>query len=100
MADQGNVSPDTPFADVRIREALQLALDYDVIYERALGGAGPRPTSAIIPEASPYYSGAEGPPYDPERAAALVQETIDEGIWDGSFTYTSRPDQENVAGRR
>lgn len=94
FADQGVVSADSPFKDVRIREALQLALDYDVIYERMSGGAGPEPTSAIIPEESPYFAGAEGPPTDPDRARELVQETIDEGVWDGSFTYLHRGDQE------
>ena len=41
-----------------------------------------------MPEDSPLWSGVEGPPTDPERAAALVEETIAEGVWDGSFTFT------------
>lgn len=92
FADQGVVSEDSPFKDVRILEALQLALDYDVIYQRLADGEGPEATSAIIPEESPYYVGAEGPPSDPERARQLVQETIEEGVWDGSFTYLHRGD--------
>jgi len=52
-----------------------------------MGGKGPFPTSAIIPEGSVYYTGAEGPAYDPDRARELVQETIAEGVWDGSFSF-------------
>jgi len=91
FTDQGKVSADSPFKDVRIREAMQLAIDYDVLYERVQGGIGPKPTSAVIPEGSPYYTGAEGPPYDPDRASELIAETIADGTWDGSFTFLIQP---------
>ena len=61
--------------------------------------SGPVPTSAIIPEESPYYTGAEGPATDPDRARDLVEETIAEGVWDGSFTFLLQPTeaQQNAA---
>lgn len=101
VADQGITgSGETAFNDVRVREAMQLALDYDVVHERLLEGTDPAPTSAIVPEDSPLFHGMEGPASgDPERAAELVRETVDEGVWDGSFTFLhdSTPESTDTA---
>lgn len=72
----------SPTHDIRVREAIQLALDYDVLNERVFGGAA-EATSAIMPADSPIYGG-EGPAHDPERAAALVAEAKADG-WDGTL---------------
>lgn len=88
LGDQGITGADeTAFQDVRVREAMQLAIDYDTLNERLYDGLEPRTTSALVPEESDLYSGVAGPPSDPERAEELVKETITEGVWDGSFTY-------------
>src|SRR5690606_9782159 len=79
---------DSPFDDVRVREALQLAIDYDLIYERLQGGIGPWATSALLPETSPLYPGVDGPASgDSERARELVQEVVADGMWDGSLDF-------------
>lgn len=88
LADQGITgNGETAFNDIRVREAMQLAIDYDVLNARLYDELEPRTDSALLPESSVLYSGAEGPEYDPERAAQLVQETITDGVWDGSFTF-------------
>ncbi len=88
LGDQGITgSGETAFNDVRVREAMQLAIDYDAVNERLFDNLTPRSTSAIVPEESPIFHGMEGPPYDPERAAELVAETIADGTWDGSFVF-------------
>jgi peptide/nickel transport system substrate-binding protein len=85
MTDQGITGrTDTPFTDVRVREAMQLAVDYDAINERVYGGVGIT-TSALVPEDSPLWHGVEGPPYDPDRAAELVEELEADGTWDGTI---------------
>ena len=81
--DQGITgNPDTPYKDVRVREAMQLAVDYDLINQRLYDGVGVT-TSAMVPRESVLYHGLEGPPFDPGRAAALVQELKNDGSWDG-----------------
>jgi peptide/nickel transport system substrate-binding protein len=73
---------ESPTHDLRVRQAIQYALDYDLLNDRVYGGAA-EATSAIMPESSPVYGGP-GPEYDPERAAELVEEVKAEG-WDGSI---------------
>jgi peptide/nickel transport system substrate-binding protein len=83
LADQGITGrTDSPFTDVRVREAMQLAVDYDAINERLFDGVGIA-DSALVPPDSPVYHDMEGPPYDPDRAEELVQELTSEGTWDG-----------------
>ncbi len=86
--DQGLTgNGETQFNDVRLREALQLAVDYDVLNSRLYDDLSPRTTSAILPEESPLWYGVDGPPYDLERAKSLVAEVKAEGKWDAEFTY-------------
>ncbi|MGH9184469.1 MAG: ABC transporter substrate-binding protein [Acidimicrobiales bacterium] len=85
IADQGVTGrADSPFKDVRVREAMQLAGDYDVINERLFNGIGIA-SSAIIPDGAPMDPGVERPPYDPDRAADLVEELKTEGAWGGTI---------------
>jgi peptide/nickel transport system substrate-binding protein len=70
--------------DERIRRAIDLAIDYEQVTERAEDGAG-IPTNAVIGEGSLYYEGVEGNPHDPEEAEALVEEVKEETGWDGSL---------------
>jgi len=96
LADQGITGRGpTPFQDVRVREAMQLAIDYEVLNQRLYEGKS-ETTSAIVAESSPIYHGMEGPPFDQARARQLVQETIAEGVWDGSFTFLQGPTPEDV----
>ena len=81
--DQGITgNPDTPYKDVRVREAMQLAVDYDLINQRLYDGVGVT-TSAMVPLSRSCTDGLDGPPFDPGRAAALVQELKNGGSWDG-----------------
>ncbi|TKJ24836.1 ABC transporter substrate-binding protein [Blastococcus sp. CCUG 61487] len=92
-----------PFDDVRVRQAMALALDQEALIE-VLGGTGltPASTQFFSPE-DPYYSekAAEAwPDHDPERAQELYDEyKNDPARSDGkpvgsdiSFTYTCPPD--------
>ena len=85
LADQGITGrTDSPFKDRRVREAMQLAVDYDAINERLFGGVGIT-DSAIVPADSPVNPGVDGPPYDPDRATELVDELKADGTWDGTI---------------
>jgi peptide/nickel transport system substrate-binding protein len=64
----------SPFADVRVRRAASLAVNRKAICEKVLHGAS-EPWGDIL---APYEPGADPaiawPPYDPEKAKALLKE--------------------------
>jgi peptide/nickel transport system substrate-binding protein len=63
-----------PTYDVRVRQALNYAVDADAIIENLLGGYGTRVASPIGPGYLGYNPDVEPYPYDPERAKALLAE--------------------------
>lgn len=65
----------TPFNDLRLRQALNHAIDRATISERLFGGLA-EPAQGIFPERAPYVasSGSDLYNYDPERARALLAE--------------------------
>jgi peptide/nickel transport system substrate-binding protein len=73
-----------PTSDVRLRQAVQYALDPAAIDKRVNDGKG-LPTTGIVHEDSPLYSGVPTPPYDPAKARALVDEVKASTAWDGSI---------------
>lgn len=69
--------------DLRIRQAVAAAINLDTLNDRAFEGAARMSSDLIHPE-SAWYNGIEGPQYDPELAADLVEEVKAEG-WDGTI---------------
>ncbi|MEZ5247178.1 MAG: ABC transporter substrate-binding protein [Acidimicrobiales bacterium] len=84
VANNGARGSDTPTSDVRLRRALQLAID-PVLFDDRVNDGESLPTSAVVHPDSILSTGAEGLPYDPDAAAALVEEVKAEGEWDGSI---------------
>jgi len=77
-----------PTADIRVRQAVALAIDPQVISDRAFQGALATTKSYFGPE-SPWLSDAvEEQGYDPEQAAQLVEEAKADG-WDGTLSFVS-----------
>lgn len=63
-----------PFDDVRVRQALNYAVDVDAIVAALLGGEGRR-LAGLFPEGSLGFDPALAPfPFDPERARTLLTE--------------------------
>ncbi len=75
-----------PTTDLRLREAIALAVDVDVLNQRSNEGLGKANTALMHPD-SVYYDAALFPEVqqDLDRARALVQEVKDETGWDGSI---------------
>ena len=73
-----NVKP--PFSDVRVRMALNHAVDVETIIARVLFGAGRRARGTIPPGLRRGREPDERYPYDPEKARALLAEA---GYTDG-----------------
>lgn len=66
--------PDMPLQDVRVREALNLAVNREILTEVLMEGATV-PANQPVPRAAYGYNPDLPPiPYDPERARALLKE--------------------------
>lgn len=74
-----------PFDDLRVRQALMMAIDRKLLIDAAKSGFG-TPIGSHFSPASPYYEDLTGLyPFDPEKAKALLAEA---GYPDGfSFTF-------------
>ncbi|MGJ3507111.1 ABC transporter substrate-binding protein [Enemella sp. A6] len=65
-------------ADVRIRQAMSMALDPQLIADREFEGEG-MPTLAMFPKESEWALDTEPLPHDPEQAKKLVEEAKADG---------------------
>lgn len=88
-----------PLDDVRVRQALNLAVDKTLLTERLLKG-GQHPATHIVPPGMPGYPVVEGEGYDPERARRLLAEA---GFPDGKgfprleFLFNTSEDHRLIA---
>lgn len=80
-----NAGEGRPGADPRVRQAMQLALDVELVARRAFDGAGVA-SSAIFPEFSRWHTDVEPLGYDPDRARELLEEAKADGF-DGKVSY-------------
>jgi peptide/nickel transport system substrate-binding protein len=69
--DQGD--PTSPWHDLRVRQALNYAIDRRALSEQQTLGASP-PTGNIVPRAFEFALPIEAYPYDPEQAKQLLKE--------------------------
>lgn len=70
----GKPLPTNPLKDVRVRQALSLALDRQVLVDRVMDGAA-IPSMQYMPEGAYGYAGdLAAPPADPARAKELLAE--------------------------
>ena len=65
--------PKSPWHDVRVRQALNYAIDRQAINEQQTLGAS-TPTANIVPRAFEFYLPLEAYSYNPEKARQLLQE--------------------------
>ncbi|MFS8665613.1 MAG: ABC transporter substrate-binding protein [Limnochordales bacterium] len=72
-----------PFDDARVRQALNYAIDVDLIIEQLLDGLGEPLTTILSPLSFGHNDQLAPYPYDPEKARALLAEA---GYPDG-FTF-------------
>lgn len=86
LINNGVRGSETPTSDVRLREAIYLAMDADILNERANEGTGLN-TKSLLDSRSQFYDPDLFPefPTDPDRARELVEEVKAEGNWDGTI---------------
>lgn len=85
-----------PFDDLRVRQALNYAVDKDALIRDVLGGAAQRSHSPLSPQFGPFYAGDEVRryDYDPVRAKALLAEAgFPNGFKSTIYTNTGRAGQ-------
>ncbi len=63
-----------PFDDVRVRQAINMAIDRDTILKDVYQGAGQKAKNPIPPTIWSYDDATEDYAYDPEKAKALLKE--------------------------
>lgn len=67
--------------DVRVRRALDMAIDKDAILNAVYQGAGVKATNPMPPSQWGYHDQIQDAPHDPEQARALLQEAgVPEGF--------------------
>jgi peptide/nickel transport system substrate-binding protein len=79
-----------PFDDVRIRKAINYAIDRDALVEYILEGYGSVAQSPFLPTLPWGTNEIEGYSYDPDTAKALLEEAGAENLTFSLCTYTSR----------
>jgi peptide/nickel transport system substrate-binding protein len=85
-----------PFDDIRVREAVSLAIDRQTIIDNLLPGAVAIP-AGLIPEEVGFDPNLALPQYDPEKAKALLAEAgYPDGI--GPFEFSVDIEQERGGG--
>lgn len=63
-----------PFDDVRVRKALNYAIDWDLILDNIYRGYGRQLSTCFLPSGFGYNPELKPYPYDPEKAKALLKE--------------------------
>ena len=88
-----------PFSDVRVRQALKLAMDRETMMEAATGGFGTIGNDHPVPPANPFYDPAQPKnTRDVAKAKALLAEAgYPNGIDMVFYTSTARPGLEEAA---
>lgn len=88
---------DSPISDVRIRKALAMAIDNEVLIERRGAGIGQVANGPFSPDQKGYLEETPYPTYDPEGAKELVDEyKADMGVDSVDIAYTTTTDPANL----
>lgn len=82
-----------PFNDIRVRRAINYALDRQGIIDAIWNGAATPASQVVTPDVDGYNPDVAATPYDPEKAMQLLEEAKADGI-DISvpITMANRPD--------
>ena len=75
-----------PLKDARVRQAINSAINVDLLIERLIAGRGTRAAGVIPPSLPGYDKGRRGYPYDPAKAKQLLADAgypngIDVELW-------------------
>ncbi|MBV6289986.1 ABC transporter substrate-binding protein [Pseudomonas aegrilactucae] len=77
---KGSTQPN-PLAQLKVRQALDMAVNKQQIIDSVYQGAGQKAVNAMPPTQWSYDDSIQDPPFDPEKARALLKEA---GVKDGT----------------
>lgn len=86
-----NAAPGRPGSDIRVRKAIQLALDSEALYERAFGTTS-YSGRELFGEYSRWHTGQTAAEPDPDRARRLVDQARADGF-DGRLVFDGGPNE-------
>jgi peptide/nickel transport system substrate-binding protein len=78
-----------PFSDVRVRQAVNYAVDVEAIRDALLGGYGQRLPNFFAPGGLGFDGSLQPYPYDPDKAKALLTEAGFAGGFETTLDYTT-----------
>ncbi len=81
--------PTSPYSDVRVRQALNYAVDKQTIIDKVLGGAGEPVAVPLASFQNGFPRDIKPYPYDPEKAKRLLAEAGFAGGFDGGTILTA-----------
>jgi peptide/nickel transport system substrate-binding protein len=76
-----------PLDDLRVRQALAMAIDVPAVIDSVFDGVGV-PATGPLPHDNPYYHEVDYPTYDPDGASALIAEYEEETGNEVAFEYS------------
>jgi peptide/nickel transport system substrate-binding protein len=94
-----SVHPDSPFADIRVRQAVSYAINREAIVDFVYQGYAEPTFQMNSPSCYTYNPNVVGYPYNPDKARALLAEAAADGVFtpnaQGGFDTTiwCRPDK-------
>jgi len=89
--------PESHLSDVRVRRALAMALDNQVLIDRRGAGIGEKANGPFSPDQVGYLEDSGYPEYDPEQAKELLDEyKAEKGIDEVEIAYTTTTDPANL----
>ena len=74
VGNDGAPLPQNPFKDTRVRQAVNLAIAREAIAERVMMGLAYPTNNIVFDGGEGFIPALENPPYDPEKAKALLAE--------------------------
>lgn len=84
---------ENPLKDVRVRKAINLAINRDAIAERVMMGLAYPSNNIVFDDGEGFVAGLENPPYDPDQAKALLAEA---GYGDGFKINIASPNNRMI----
>ncbi len=89
-------NPDSPWADVRVRQAAAHAINTDALVDGVLGGFGVKTNQYSYPGHWGYNEDVQGYAFDVEKAKALLAEAGYANGFDTSLTYNASSDDADL----
>jgi peptide/nickel transport system substrate-binding protein len=93
LGNDGAPLSENPFKDARVRQAVNLAIDRQAIAERVMMGLAYPSNNIVFDDGEGFIPGLENPPYDPEKAKALLAEA---GYSDGFGITIASPNNRMI----